>query len=293
MLEDIEFLLTTIDLNLNNPCKVKTQGWDTSYDVVSVKGFTKNDLTEFRKIIETYLVLLLNPIKIRPQKQSLNEFCSKFVEEGDVIITFNYDLLIEEELWKLKKWTPIDGYQVGYINSTDANLQKVYREIISKGIGESKVTLFKLHGSLNWDVYPNGDLEIKLTDFETGTCYFENIMEKGPSVGQPYQGKNNLVGMPPSFIKVLSRKELCELWDKALNIIRAARQVYLIGYRLPEADVMAHFLIGKTDKECVLYLINPSAGKLKDRILRNCGAQKVIALNYKFSDWVSANFPKV
>jgi hypothetical protein len=295
MLGDIEFILTMIDLNLNNPYKVQfsVPGTDTDpYPVISVKGFNRTQLLEFRKIIETYLVLLIGPNKIRPLNQSLARFCMEFVNEGDMIITFNYDLLIEQQLWKLGKWTPLDGYQIGSINRDDPNLQRVYDEISSKGIGKTKVILFKLHGSLNWDLYPNGNLEIRLTDHETGDCFFDSITAKGPCTGKPYEGKDELVGMPPSFIKVLPTKEFHELWDGALENIGKADEVYVIGYRLPEADIMAHLLIGKIAENCLVYLIKPSSDELRERILRNCGLEKVTALNYKFSDWVSANFTK-
>jgi hypothetical protein len=295
MVEDIEYLLTIIDLNQVNPVKVKPTipGSDVApYELVSIKGFNNSEIKEFRKIIETYLVLLLHPTKIKPANDSLEKFCDQFVAEGDAIITFNYDMLLEQELWKLRKWTPLDGYQIGSLNEADKQLKQVLEEIRSEGIERSKVSLFKLHGSLNWDKYTNGDLLIWVTDYETGGCYFDGIKAKGPSIGQPYQGKDNLIGMPPSFVKGLLSKEFSELWCKAMNSIGKAEEVYIIGYRLPVADAMAHLLIAEMKRSCPVYVVKPGAKELGERISKNFGLENVTALNYQFSEWVSTGFPK-
>jgi len=293
--EDIEYILTIIDLNLHNSFKLKPNivGVDvTPSEVVSIKGFKNDEVHEFRKIIETYMVLLLQPSRIKPANNSLQKLCDQFIAEGDAIITFNYDLLLEQELWKLRKWIPLDGYLIGSLNEADALLKKVIEEIRSVGVERSKVSLFKLHGSLNWDKYPDGDLLIGVTDHETGECYFDGIKAKGPSIGQPYQGRHSLIGMPPSFLKVFPNKEFNELWSKAMNAVRKAEEIYIIGYRLPIADAMAHLLIGQIKRSCPVYVVKPTAKELAERIRKNFRLDNVIALDYEFSKWVSTGFPK-
>ncbi len=125
---------------------------------------------------------------------------------------------------------------------------------------------------------------IEVTDQETGECFFDSIKTKGPSIGQPYQGKHNLIGMPPSFVKVFPNKEFNDLWFNAMNAIEKAEEIYIIGYRLPMADAMAHLLIGKITSGCSVYVIKPVADELKRRISKNFGLQDVTALSYKFSD---------
>ena len=57
-------------------------------------------------------------------------------EEGDTILTFNWDILHEAALWRAKKWHYADGY--GFPCS-DAPRQS-----------RSSVRVLKLHGSVNW-----------------------------------------------------------------------------------------------------------------------------------------------
>jgi hypothetical protein len=295
IVEDIEYLLTIIDLNQVNPVKVKPTipGSDVApYELVSIKGFNNSEIKEFRKIIQTYLVLLLHPTKIKPANDSLKNLCDQLVADGDTVITFNYDLLLEQELWKLRKWTPLDGYQIGSLNEADTMLKDVVEEIRSKGAAGSKVSLLKLHGSLNWGKYPNGDLLVEVTDQETGECYFDGIKTKGPSTGKPYEGRHNLIGMPPSFLKVFPNKEFNELWRKTVSVIGKAEEIYIIGYRLPMADAIAHLLIGQIRRNCPVYVVKPDAGELVERISKNFGLENVTALNYQFSEWVSTGFPK-
>ena len=131
-----------------------------------------------------------------------------------------------------------------------------------------------------------------MTDQETGECYFDSIKAKGPSIGQPYQGKHNLIGLPPSFVKVFPNKEFNELWCKAMNAIEKAEEIYIIGYRLPMADAMAHLLIAGMKRSCPVYVVKPGAGELGERISKNFGLENVTAFNCRFSEWVLAGFPK-
>ena len=71
----------------------------------------------------------------------LREFVRKHVKANDVIITFNYDCLIERVLHEAGLWTVLDGY----------GFPRVLKS--SKGgppEPPSSVKVLKLHGSLGW-----------------------------------------------------------------------------------------------------------------------------------------------
>jgi hypothetical protein len=59
----------------------------------------------------------------------------RHLEPGDIVLTFNWDILHEAALWKAGKWNPYDGY--GFVGSSESNVS-------------SPITILKLHGSTNW-----------------------------------------------------------------------------------------------------------------------------------------------
>ncbi len=73
-------------------------------------------------------------IHLNHAAQSYDLFASKIVQPGDRIITFNYDLALDSRLRMSGKWAVGDGY--GF--AADG---------LPSG---SSVTMFKLHGSINW-----------------------------------------------------------------------------------------------------------------------------------------------
>jgi hypothetical protein len=85
-----------------------------------------------------------------------SRFVEHLIQRSAVVITFNYDLLLEELLSATSKWQMFDGYGVHIplvyealptISFTPDPLDFHYKE------GQrSNVVLLKLHGSVNWGV---------------------------------------------------------------------------------------------------------------------------------------------
>jgi hypothetical protein len=65
------------------------------------------------------------------------------LEPGDVVITFNWDALVERVLARLGLWTPIDGYGLNFKRLR-------YRDAPIRGPERSEIKVLKLHGSLGW-----------------------------------------------------------------------------------------------------------------------------------------------
>lgn len=66
--------------------------------------------------------------------------CSNLLNKGDIIISFNYDLIIDSSVKKHFQWHEYNGY--GFLE------QKLLRGV--ENIEKSEVILLKPHGSLNW-----------------------------------------------------------------------------------------------------------------------------------------------
>ncbi len=93
-------------------------------------------------------------------------FARSRVREGDVLITFNYDVELERELRRFELWEVGNGY--GF-------------PIDIPTIPQSKVAVLKLHGSMNWfgvvlggrlgagqfsDIFGSGPVILRQRDFE-------------------------------------------------------------------------------------------------------------------------------
>jgi hypothetical protein len=147
---------------------------------------------------------------------------AKILNEGDVIVTFNWDLVHEMILAKAGKWCYATGY--GF---TVRDPQK----------SQSPVTILKLHGSCNWSMRhprdPNPHLEYvqeffsgdcPLVDFEI-TSRLETSADSGYSLIQP------------SYLKDPSAKPaLLPIWSQAADAITTAKKIAVLGYSLPLAD---------------------------------------------------------
>jgi hypothetical protein len=70
--------------------------------------------------------------------ESYMRFAHDVLTEGDVVITFNYDLALDRELKRSGKWDIANGYGFAIGDITPANLP------------DSPCKLLKLHGSVNW-----------------------------------------------------------------------------------------------------------------------------------------------
>ena len=139
------------------------------------------------------------------------------LEYGDVVITFNWDGLIERSLFR----------QTRRINLVERD--------------PSAVTLLKLHGSLNWfrlpegptrqdpksvaRVHPGSDI-FRTVDF----AYYDmwGILNEPPFI------------IPPTVAKRPLGADLLErIWWEAFNALIEAGRVTVIGYSLPVEDLHA------------------------------------------------------
>ncbi|GEM_PF-1297759 len=138
------------------------------------------------------------------------------LEKGDAIVTFNYDLLIEQSFSSNFNWHPSDGYGIKIEIGTEAS--NIWKDREKK---ESKCLLLKLHGSINWAKKKD---KITLKD-------------------RPYRVKGreraNVAICPPSWRKPVDEEPYKLLWKQARNHLERAKTLIILGYSLPETDFLA------------------------------------------------------
>lgn len=177
--------------------------------------------------------------------------------QGDTVISFNYDLLMDTAMeLKSPYWEPSSGYglpaSAGAAGGTGATCPG------------SKVFLLKPHGSFNWAICKT-----------CGNTYFLPFSQAGAplkwsSLGNPAPEAEDhhleRLLIPPSLKKNVHGRAMRQIWLKALEALKNAERVVVIGYSLPAADFMVKRLFyqslpfNRTLREFELVDRNTSSG---------------------------------
>jgi len=151
----------------------------------------------------------------RPELEAL----MGFVREGDTVVTFNWDLTIENALEKSER------FDFWYSPTTE-------------------ILLLKPHGSIDW--FLRGELprevarrDVKKIDDEL-CVYPEFTLAK-------YQKLKKIapVIVPPVFQKDFGRRFFKETWRRTYRKIAAANDLFFIGYSLPKEDQFARLVLSR------------------------------------------------
>lgn len=194
---------------------------------------------------------LIRGITIDAEKETvLKSFSKKAIEDSASFVTFNYDTLLDEYLWKEKQLSTIPESGTKYFH-TDGGYGFFCRPASSlvgdKATAMDRCTSFvyKLHGSLNWRikigakspytidslVHDEGWL-MRYHSFELTDDDKSAHLEKHPFIINPILDKSEINGQ--SILKVV--------WSVAYKKIQEADRVVFIGYSLPKTDIAARFL---------------------------------------------------
>jgi hypothetical protein len=164
------------------------------------------------------------------------------MEGRNTFISFNYDTILEDTLADL-------GVRFGYgFGKQSVELDESARIIIDKSV----VEVLKLHGSINWALV--GKTENKLKIFGSYTDVYDS----------------NLIPelIPPTWNKAFQNQQI-ELLNKAVDTIRTATRIILIGFSVPLTDLYFRFMIsaglqGNISLRKIVF-VNPDIEDLKKR----------------------------
>lgn len=178
------------------------------------------------------------------------------------ILTFNHDLMIENEILKRarlrQRWCIEEGYgslnsRFVYTNPTSGNLFPPH------GPGcdhSSPITILKLHGSLNWYVRMNGQHPSRAMLSGSGSIPAVHCTRRR-SVPQQLRrtrpGRTGRTGrttwytwpviVPPIHGKeALVRQLVPEAWTDGEIALKAADRLVFVGYSIPMLDVQSERL---------------------------------------------------
>jgi len=229
------------------------------------------------------------------------------LEAGDVVITFNYDSTVERVLYDLGKWSPLDGYGTSII------LQKNQFDESSVCFPPSAVKVLHLHGAVGWYEKPVFSPSFDPTAGPGGATP-RSSLSKAPLETQIaldpllleglgiYHVDASLPSRPtseqqimlhPSFLKAYSgggrgNRIFSRLWKDALDALKSADKVIIVGYSLPSADSAAWTLLHTGCERGKVDVVNPSRSVLMNQYA-NLLTIPMVARPMKMGEWLDSH----
>jgi len=224
-----------------------------------------------------------------------DDLARNLMRDGDIILTFNYDLACERALRKASLWEIGDGY--GF-------------DVASGQLPRSKVKMLKLHGSINWLGLIFGGIaggSSASSVYGPRPCVFGDryfsYLGYPPEFRDPLaRGITNTGGEPSVILPALHKiffnetfagRELEPFWDALWGLageaLHATDKIVIIGYSMPQADERARELLMKgsnPDAEILVF----SGGSTPDicQAFRKKGFRKVTSSgSCKFEDYLA------
>jgi len=167
-----------------------------------------------------------------PGKSDIHSRILSNLAPRDTIITFNYDLLIEESFPNEHLWTPRGGYGEGFHGITSGWCKKWFENRKASMEAASKIQLLKLHGSINWTLYKTGEVRLKPRPFVARTRGGAPVFE-------------DVSILPPGWNKQINKNPYKQFWREARLKLENCDSVVVLGYSLPEADLLAQALLSE------------------------------------------------
>ena len=153
---------------------------------------------------------------------------------GDAVLSFNYDLLMDNALANAGKLTD-SGYMVNFQKSLS------YDEWTRSDEQKSEVTLLKLHGSMNW-LHCSSCNAYLLTRSEKIGPWNVSLPKACPNCGESGEYFERVI-VPPILAKDYTVQPLKSLWNHARRYAERTKEVIIIGYSFPPTDFAAESLL--------------------------------------------------
>ncbi|HZM04960.1 MAG TPA: hypothetical protein VFC44_18320 [Candidatus Saccharimonadales bacterium] len=287
----LDFVRSEFDPALGIPMEkffTQVEALDDFYDTARIDRGPR--VRRYRNILDNYTATLA-AIFDRVGKQAglagalrcnYHEKLAGMLEHGnenfpkDVILSFNYDCIMDEALKAKarKRWDAARGYGCNVTVGAD-----FWHNHAGPGRNATfSIQLLKLHGSLNWKRTlptaapnpPTDGIELRANPYESTD---RSPLEIVPPVW------NKAVGEDPV---------LTAIWKAARQALRDGGVMIVVGYSVPDTDLLSQSLLHVAPTEngnmiSNLIIINPDPGARRKlvEILRNAlGAQsRVLHLN--------------
>lgn len=195
--------------------------------------FSKNNISlaerfeEARKNIVGQIVNYFDLNTLRVDNLENYQTLKKFVmtiPAKSTILTLNYDCVMDQGLYLSGRWSPGGGYHLDSFPASN-----------NENSNKDNILLLKLHGSCNFRESKRSDNEypvVQITNqiFPNINASFGTIQDVGPQV------------LVMTYIK-LFRNGMMQLWSKAIDALKDADKLAIIGCSLREEDTFLKFAL--------------------------------------------------
>jgi NAD-dependent SIR2 family protein deacetylase len=190
----------------------------------------------------------------------------KLAERSSTVITFNYDLVLDDALTRV-------GAKPGYELAG-----AVFDEPNSTA---PAVPLLKLHGSTNWAVCRCNQIHV-LGQKATA----EPDMFRAKRCSRCQRTGLRLLLVPPSWDKSEYSRVMQPVWKKAVEALKTATRICVIGYSMPETDAFFKFLLalGLAENDRLYKLI------VVDRLVSGISAQQENTIETRWKQMLEGVF---
>jgi hypothetical protein len=186
------------------------------------------------------------------------EHLVRILRNEDTVITLNYDLFLDMAIASSDKFIGV-GSEILHIDyGTDFHRISSEADIACDGpctyvqrpewhIGAPKVTLLKLHGSLNWAVCTSCKslLMTDHTPLPRIGKYIKLLQSEPERVRYrlccPRFTLETLI-VPPTWTKDYDNINLSKIWLEAMNQLAVADEIIFLGYSFSESDIEMRYL---------------------------------------------------
>lgn len=225
--------------DIRHDCVERFRGVDLGDPDIPGQGFYPQYLRS--DLIDAIREFFYQTEEPRTEPNAYDSFAERKDGPDSSVITFNYDIALERALAKAGKWDIGDGYGFHFLPHRLPSKMKVY----------------KLHGSVNWFKHPTNDAPPPLIfTRDLKLLGYENLID--PRVGGTGIGVDNhgTLILPDLNKMFYWERFWAPLWDDAAERLRAANEVFIHGYSMPEEDVRARELLFNNIKKSATICIH-------------------------------------
>lgn len=208
------------------------------------------------------------------QVRQIAERWGKRLQPGDVVLTFNWDILHEIVFWRSGIWSYKDGY--GFSCGSQGHDER-----------SSATLLLKLHGSVNWVQREESD---PVSEFANIGDFFvgSRDWDSRPHFDQAQIDSGRKLVLPTYLKDISSNRILLELWTKARTLLATAREITVLGYSLNRVDHPARLLFGTalSDNHSLDSVTVVAPDQTEWPIFLQQIGKRINNIRKKFEDWL-------
>jgi len=186
----------------------------------------KDNMKEIKEQIKQEIIKYYDIDKLDDNYPLCESFIKK-IPQNAYILTLNYDCVLDKYLWLSKRWSPEGGY-----------IYPIFpRSSFIKNSKLDGIKLLKLHGSCNFrnDIHDQAYFKIEITpqifpNCHSFLCDRDGGLDAGPHV------------LVMSYLKNY-HNGIMWLWRKAINALKNADKLIIIGCSLRNEDLFLRFAL--------------------------------------------------